>query len=140
MDRLLRDAAGQIDLLTYDSTGALADVDTTNAPTIVVLDSAGVATAAFTPSRTSTGTYKATLPANFEVLDTYQATWNFANGQTRRTAFELQYKNGHVKGFAMRRNGSSEVRTKLEIDRDIPGDTVDHVGQERLHRKGGSSR
>ena len=78
MDRLLRDAAGQIDLLTYDSTGALADVDTTNAPTIVVLDSAGVATAAFTPSRTSTGTYKATLPANFEVLDTYQATWNFA--------------------------------------------------------------
>jgi hypothetical protein len=89
MDRVLRDAAGQLDLLTYDSTGALADVDGTNAPAIVVTDSAGVTVAGFTPSRTATGVYQATLPANLEVLDTYEAAWNFSNGQTRRSEFEL---------------------------------------------------
>jgi hypothetical protein len=89
MDRVLRDAAGQLDLLTYDSAGALADVDGTNAPAVVVTDSAGVTVAGFTPSRTATGTYQATLPANLEVLDTYEVAWNFANGQTRRSEFEL---------------------------------------------------
>jgi hypothetical protein len=89
MDRVLRDAAGQLDLLTYDSTGALADVDGTNAPTVVVTDSAGVVVAGFTPSYTATGTYQATLPANLEVLDTYEVAWNFANGQTRSSEFEL---------------------------------------------------
>jgi hypothetical protein len=89
MDRILRDAAGQLDLLTYDSTGALADVDGTNAPAVVVTDSAGVTVVGFTPSRTATGVYQATLPANLEILDTYEVAWNFSNGQTRRSEFEL---------------------------------------------------
>lgn len=89
MDRLLRDAIGQLDLLTYDATGAPVDIDGSNAPAIVVTDSAGVATAAWTPSRVNVGTYKAIAPSNLEALDTYTAVWNFANGQTRTTQFEL---------------------------------------------------
>lgn len=89
MDRLLRDAGGQLDLNTYDSAGALADVDGTNAPTIAVVDSGGTATVAFTPSRVSQGVYKALLPANFETLDVYRATWTWPNGQSRRSEFEL---------------------------------------------------
>lgn len=89
MDMILRDAGGQMDLLTYDSAGALADVDGTNPPTIAVVDSAGTTVAGFTPSRTGAGTYKALLPANLDTLDTYRAVWSWPNGQSRRSEFEL---------------------------------------------------
>lgn len=89
MDRLLRDAGGSLALLSYDSAGVLADVDGSNAPTVAVTDSAGVTVAGFTGSRTSAGTYAATLPANLEVLDTYAAAWTWPNGQSRASAFEL---------------------------------------------------
>lgn len=89
MDRLLRDAAGQANLLTYDATGALADVNGGSAPTVVVTDSAGTVVPGFTGVRDSTGTYHAALPANLEVLDVYSVAWNFANAQSRYTAFEL---------------------------------------------------
>jgi hypothetical protein len=89
MDRILRDAGGEATLATYDTNGVQADVDSTNVPTVVVTDSAGAAVGGFTPSRTGTGAYKATLPANLEVLDTYSLVWSWPNGQSRRTAFEL---------------------------------------------------
>lgn len=90
MDRLIRDAGGgDLNLLNYSASGDLADVDTTQAPAVAVTDSAGIAVAGFTPSRTVAGTYKATLPANFEVLDIYDVVWSWPNGQTRRSQFEL---------------------------------------------------
>jgi len=90
VDRLLRDAGGgQIDLLSYDANGDLADIDGTTAPTLTVTDSAGVAVAGLTPSRVSTGTYRATLPNNFDVLDVYDIVWSWGNGQSRRSQFEL---------------------------------------------------
>lgn len=89
MDRILRDAGGTILLTTYDTSGVVADVDGTNAPTVTVTNSAGSSQAGFTPSRTGTGAYQATLPANFETLDLYDVLWTWPNGQTRRTAFEL---------------------------------------------------
>jgi hypothetical protein len=90
MDKLLRDAGGgSLDLLTYDANGELADVDGTNAPNVAVTDSAGSSVAGFTPSRVTTGTYRATAPGNLETLDTFDIVWSWANGQTRRTQFEL---------------------------------------------------
>lgn len=90
MDRLLRDAGGgSVDLLNYDSAGDLADVDGANAPTLAVTDSAAVSVAGLTPSRVSTGLYRATLPNNFDVLDVYDIVWTWANGQSRRSQFEL---------------------------------------------------
>jgi hypothetical protein len=89
VDRVKRDRTAQLDLLTYDSAQALVDVDGSNAPTIAVTDSVGTTVAGFTPSRTTTGTYKATFPANFDVLDTYEVLWTWPNGQSERTEFEL---------------------------------------------------
>lgn len=76
-------------LTSYDSSGAAADVDGTNAPTAVVTDSAGVVVGGFTPARTGTGAYSLTLPNNLEVLDTYTVAWQWANGQSRSSQFEL---------------------------------------------------
>lgn len=89
MERLLRDAGGTITLTSYDANGAAADVNGTEAPTVVVTDSAGVVVAGFTPSRTGTGTYQATLPNNLDTLDTYSVVWSWTNTQSRRTQFEL---------------------------------------------------
>ncbi len=89
MDRILRDSGGTLQLLTYDATGALADVDGTTNPTIAVTDSGGNAVAGFTATRLSAGTYQATVPGNLEQLDTYDVGWTWANGQSRRSRFEI---------------------------------------------------
>ncbi|HXF72679.1 MAG TPA: hypothetical protein VNO79_08750 [Actinomycetota bacterium] len=89
MDRLLRDAGGKIELLSYDETGALADVNGTEVPQVTVTDSAGVAVPGFTPSRPSAGTYQATLPGDLDTLDLYDVLWTWSNGQSRRSRFEL---------------------------------------------------
>ena len=66
--------------------------------------------------------WRAVARVGFEPVS---ALLKFGEGHKRRTAFQLQYKNGRVKGFVMRRNGSSELAAKIEIDRDLPSDTVD---------------
>lgn len=89
MDQILRDSGGELTLSTYDAGGAPADVNGTEAPTLAVTDSGGTSVAGFTPSRTGPGAYKATLPGNLEVLDSYDIVWSWTNGQSRRTQFEL---------------------------------------------------
>jgi hypothetical protein len=89
VDQILRDAGGEITLINYDATGAAADVNGTEAPTIAVVDSAGVSVSGFTPSRTGTGSYKATLPANLETLDIYDVMWSWTNDQSRRSQVEV---------------------------------------------------
>jgi hypothetical protein len=64
-------------------------VDGTEAPTVAVTDSAGATVAGFTGSRTGTGEYQATLPADLETLDQYDVAWSWPNGQSRTTGFEL---------------------------------------------------
>lgn len=89
MDQVLRDAGGTIQLFTYDSLGQPADVQSSTAPTVVVTDSAGVTAGGFTGVRDAAGSYSATIPANMEVLDTFDVVWTWANGQSRRSQFEL---------------------------------------------------
>lgn len=87
--RILRDAGGTITLRTYDSAGAPADVDGTNAPTVVVVNSAGEAVPGFAGRRDGVGIYSADVPGDMETLDTYSVTWTWPNGQSRRSSFDL---------------------------------------------------
>jgi hypothetical protein len=89
VDQILKDAGGEVTIVTYDASGTAADVNGNEAPTVVVTDSGGNAVPGFTPSRTSAGNYKATLPNDLETLDVYDVTWSWANGQGRRTQFEI---------------------------------------------------
>lgn len=90
MDRILRDAGGQQVLTNYDANGDAANVDGANAPVAVVTDSGGTVVAGFTTAAPNpTGVYTLTFPVNFDVLDTYDVVWTWANGQSRRSGFEL---------------------------------------------------
>lgn len=89
MDRILRDFGGSVTMTTYDEAGAVADADGSNAPTVVVTDSAGVAVPGFTGARDSAGVYHANLPANLETLDEYAVGWSWPNGRSASSSFEL---------------------------------------------------
>jgi hypothetical protein len=90
MDKLLKGAGGTLSLLTYDSTGALGDVNGTNAPDLVtVVDSSGTTVTTPTGVRNSTGNYSAPIPVTYTTLDTFGVTWHWANNVSRTSGFEV---------------------------------------------------
>lgn len=89
MDKLLSGAGGTITVSTYDSNGAVADVDATNAPTLTIRDSAGLTVLTPAGTRTGAGAYSAVIPVTLTILDTYLVTWTWPNAATRLTAFEV---------------------------------------------------
>lgn len=84
MDKLLRSAAGQIQITLAQA----ADTP----PTVAIVDSAGVAVASGTSSTVVAPTYAFTLtPANLAILDVFTATWTATIGgvaDTYTTYFE----------------------------------------------------
>jgi hypothetical protein len=93
MDRILKNTGATLQLLNYDSNGALAN-GAVGAMTATVTDSGGVAIAGspftITNPPASGGTYLLALPAaGISQLDRYTVTWNFADGSKRYTYFEV---------------------------------------------------
>jgi hypothetical protein len=89
MDRLLSGAGSTIQVLTYDTNGALADVDGVNAPSVVVRDSAGTSVLTPTGVRDSAGTYHAVIPVTQTILDLYTVTWTWPSAAIRTTQYEV---------------------------------------------------
>lgn len=92
MDRLLAGAGGTLSLLTYDTSGALADVDGANAPTVTIRDSAlpaGTLISTIGGGRSSAGTYTCVVPVTYATLDTFTATWTWPSAAFRQTQFEV---------------------------------------------------
>ncbi len=89
MDEIVRGAGGYAVLRNYDADGNPADVDGTNDPTVTVTDSSGTAVPGLTAQRTAVGVYRLTVPATLQTLDVYDVLWSWANGQSRRSRFEV---------------------------------------------------
>jgi hypothetical protein len=87
VDRILRSAAGTVQIQLYDSTGAVADPGGT--VTAAVKDSAGVAIAGSPFTASGTGTNPRTFSVTLAILDTYDVTWTLPDTSTRRTQFEV---------------------------------------------------
>lgn len=146
MNHVLRAAAAQVQLFTYDSNGTLAN-GPGGAMTADVKGSDGVAVSGspftITNPPAATGTYLLNLPAALATLDTYDVTWHLGDGSLRYSQFEMVggflFTIADIRAFdATLANATNYPAQKITDVRDAVEETFEHeqVGRVAFRLRG----